>query len=419
MSSVKWRALKIGTGTFMAQAVTFLFLPVIARIYVPEEYGKLSIFLSLAFILIPIGTLKIDTILVVIKNQYEADTLLVIAMCSSAITSFIACPFTFMYFYYFEELTLSNASFQSFLFSALLFLQCLMVLSVQVVLRMRKDNLIVASSFGQNFSISVLQVVFGKAQPTGDFLVIGFILGKALGIIPMYKILKHTITNVKLSISNVISTLKNHAKTGSFLLLASFFDAASISLPAVAIGILFGLNYSGILGITQSVLTVPITLVGGAIGSVLISEIAKAKRDNIGEIEKSDSPLNQLSKPLLFAGAIFTLTTFFLGPKIFEYLLGVTWSDASNLVSWLAIPFGINFFWQPLSNLLFVESNWKMYLKFSILRLTLSCLVGFSTLFFGFSWIQVASGFAFGGSFAQLIGIYWIWKNFIKGRLVS
>jgi O-antigen/teichoic acid export membrane protein len=416
MSNVKWRALKIGTGTFMAQAVTFLFLPVISRIYVPEEYGKLSIFLSLAFILIPLGTLKLDIILMVVDNEEEADNLLVIAILTSLFTSLATYPFTIIYFFHFENLTLQNAAFQSFLFSLLLFLQCLMVLSLQAALRMRKDNLIVASSFVQNSSISVLQVILGKVQPTGEFLVIGFIFGKALGIIPMFNTLRQKIINVKLNAGELTGTLKIHGKSGGLLLIASFFDAASISLPAAAIGILFGLNYSGILGVTQAVLTVPITLVGGAIGSVLISELAKSRRDNVGEIKSIDSPLNHLSKPLIFAAAVFTLSTFFVGPKVFEYLLGATWSDASKLIPWFAIPFGINFLWQPLSNLLYVESNWRMYLKFSMLRLTLSCLVGFSTFFFGLGWIQVASGFVFGGSMAQLIGIYWIWKNSIKAN---
>jgi hypothetical protein len=86
-------------------------------------------------------------------------------------------------------------------------------------------------------------------------------------------------------------------------------------------------------------------------------------------------------------------------------------------VTWLAIPFGINFLWQPLSNLLYVEGNWQTYLNFSILRFTLSFLFGFSIFFFGFGWVQVASGFVLGGSLAQLIGIIWIWNSSIKGKL--
>jgi O-antigen/teichoic acid export membrane protein len=355
----------------------------------------------------------------VVNNEDEADNLLVIAILTSLFTSLVTYPFTIIYFIHFEKLTGQNAAFQSFLFSLLLFLQCLMVLSLQAALRMRKDNLIVASSFVQNSSISVLQVILGKVQPTGEFLVIGFILGKALGILPMFNSLKYKIVKVKSTTSKIIPTLRRHAKSGSNLLLASLFDAASMSLPASAIGILFGLNYSGILGVTQSVLTVPITLVGGAIGSVLISELAKMKRDNAGVLKNTDSPLTHLARPLLLAAAFFTLSTFLIGPKIFDFLLGTTWSDTSRLISWLAIPFGINFLWQPLSNLLYIESNWRIYLNFSILRFALSCIFGFSAYFFEFGWIQVASGFVFGGSLAQLIGIIWIWNNTIKQKLLS
>jgi len=418
MSNVKWRALKIGSGTLMAQLISFLFLPVITRIYIPDEYGKLSIFLSLAFILIPLATLKLDIILVVVKNEDEADHLLAIAMFTSLVTSLLTYPFTFLYFYHFEELTFINAMLQSFLFSVLLFLQCMTVLSLQAVLRMHKDNLIVASSFAQNSSISILQVLFGKVHPTGEFLVVGFLLGKIVGIAPMFNSLKHKMIKVKANVGGMSNILRSHVKSGGLLLLASFFDAVSMSLPASAIGILFGLSYSGILGVTQSVLTVPITLVGGAIGSVIISEIAKSNRENSDESTSPGSPLKQLIQPLLIAAVVFTLSTFLIGPRIFSYLLGSTWADTSKLISWLAIPFGINFLWQPLSNLLYVESNWKTYLNFSILRLTFSSFLGFLVFFLGFGWVQVASGFMFGGALAQLFGIIWIWNNSIKGKLV-
>lgn len=417
MLNMRWRALKIGSGTLLAQAATFLFLPVISRIYIPEEYGKLSILISLAFVLIPLGTLKLDLILVVVKNDDEADNLLKIAMLASLITSIATFPFTLSYFHLVENIEFQDSLFQSFLFSILLLVQCMSILSVQAMLRLRKDNVIVASSIMQNSAIALMQVTLGKIHASGEILITGFILGKIMGILPTMKSISYKIFRVKASTQNLFLTFRRHAKTGTLLISASFFDAASFSMPALIVGILFEIKYAGIIGLTQSVLTVPITLIGGAIGSVILSEIAKSKRENNSESAGINSPLASLAKPLILASISFTFFSILLGPKIFEYFLGESWSESAKLVTWLAIPFGINFLWQPLSNLLYVEGNWQTYLNFSILRFTLSFLFGFSIFFFGFGWVQVTSGFVLGGSLAQLIGIIWIWSSSIKGKL--
>ena len=180
MNSTKTRILKIGTGTLIAQLLTFLLLPFVTRIYTPEEYGKLSLFLALALVLIPIGTFKFDVILVVLGTEREAKDLLAIGIFTSTLISILTFPAIYTYLRLFGNVPNSNALLQSLLFSVFLLIQCLSVLFTQSLLRLKKDSRIAYSSILQNGSIGFLQIGLGKLRPTGEILISTFILGKII-----------------------------------------------------------------------------------------------------------------------------------------------------------------------------------------------------------------------------------------------
>ena len=76
MKNIRNRALKLGAGTVIAQLISILSVPVITRMYGPQEYGHLTLFLSTASILIPLATLRIESRLVITENSERAGTML-------------------------------------------------------------------------------------------------------------------------------------------------------------------------------------------------------------------------------------------------------------------------------------------------------------------------------------------------------
>lgn len=414
MSRVRWRAIKIGSGTLGAQAISFVFLPIISRIYDPKEYGKLSIFLSTALILIPICTLKFDVILVVVKKDSIAKALLKIALINSIILSLILFPLVTYYFYKFEKMNLQNSNLNGLLFSMLLFFQSLTILLLQFSLRSHRDNSLVASSVLQNASISILQIGLGKIASKGELLVSGFIMGKVLGLLPLVRLLRSKNFDQRSDKVSLKSIFREYAKPAKQLIASGLLNSAALGLPIFVIGSIFGLNYSGHVGISQAILTVPITLIGGSIGSVLISEISKIRDENPQEAQ---GIIKQFLKPLIGASIIFTIVSMLLGARLVEYFLGSNWGDTSKLMFWLSIPFGIAFLWQPLSNLLFAEGNWKVFFLLSLAQFIFSSVFGFVSIFAGLNWLQTAVAFASGSAIAQLLGIYMVVKNFTSNNL--
>lgn len=411
MNSAKNRILKIGTGTLIAQIMSFFLLPLVTRIYTPEEYGKLSLFLALSLVLIPIGTLKFDVILVVLETEKEAKDLLTIGILTSTVISIISGPAIYIYLRLFGNVSNSNALVQSLLFSSLLLIQCLNVLFTQGLLRLKKDSRIAYSSILQNGSIGLLQIGLGKLKPTGEILISSFILGKILGLGPLVNFVKTLLLNQQSNVRDLFNTFTKHKKNGILVLSGTLMNATSVGLPTLVTGIFFGIHYSGIVAVSLAILNVPITFIGGAVGSVLISEVSSIKRDFPGDEFKVKLVTKTFQKILFFSSFVFILCSIFLGPFVFGLFLGNNWKEASRLVIWIAIPIGINFLWQPFSNLLYTNGRWKEYLHFSTVQLSLTLFMGIFALVMEFKWLFVAVSFIVGNSIAQVYGLFWIFRE--------
>jgi len=283
-------------------------------------------------------------------------------------------------------------------------------------LRLKKDSRIAYSSILQNGSIGFLQIGLGKLKPTGEILISTFILGKIIGTSPLIKYVKKLVLNQQLNIRDLFETFKKHKTNGILVLSGTLMNATAIGLPTLVTGIFFGLHYSGIVAVTLSILTVPITLIGGAVGSVMISEVSSIKRDFPNDEFKVKSVIQTFQKILFFSSFIFILISITLGPYVFGLFLGNNWEEASRLVAWIAIPFGINFLWQPFSNLLYTNGNWKRYLHFSTVQLCLTLLMGAFALGMKFNWLYVAVSFVVGNSVAQVYGLLWIFGELKKSK---
>ena len=105
----------------------------------------------------------------------------------------------------------------------------------------------------------------------------------------------------------LVDTFRKHRAKGILVFSGTLLNAAAIGLPTLVTGFLFGVRYSGIVSVTQSILTVPITFVGGAVGSVLISEISSIKRVFPNDYLKLNEVVRSVRKILLVSTGIFLL----------------------------------------------------------------------------------------------------------------
>lgn len=411
MKNIRNRALKLGAGTVIAQLISILSVPLITRMYGPQEYGHLTLFLSTASILIPLATLRIESRLVVTENPEIAGTMLREAFK----IAFVFCVFvnvlTFIYFLIASSYDLLKCLISSILFTLVLFGQALGIVFVQVALRVKLDANISQSSVIQNFSTAAAQMLFGFWNPVGNLLISGFIAGRFLGYISLLAEVKRLYMFGKKQKQNLIELYQKQLALNKSLISASFIDTSILGLPTILIGSKFGVEYAGYIGITQTLLMVPITLIAGAFGSVIISELANRSTTSDSLVQQNRALLSYIGKKLMIAALIFTLFTGLAGPKIFLIALGSSWETASTLISVLALPFAVTLVWQPLMNVYLAQRLYDIYLRISITRIVVAVTIAGLFMALNFSWIAVICGFFYGNMFVQIKNLIDLYKQ--------
>jgi len=411
MRNIIYRALKLGAGTILAQIISLVTIPIISRIYDPAEYGHLTLILSVTAILIPVATFRIETLIVVSDTDEEAAKLLSISAKLTLIVSVTLFAVIFINYFIFENSSFRQALITGFLFALVLMAQSIGVLMVQVALRAHKDSDIARSSVMQNLSISLAQVVTGIWSPSGCALVSSYIAGRMVGISPLWRETRKILSKRGGDSRRTLEKYMTQLKASGPLVFASVIDSAILGLPIILISTQFGLQYSGYIGITQTILTVPITLVGGAFGSVILSELSSNIRNNQESISRNATIIKTFSKYLFYFSTIFAIVTLLFGSAIFKLIFNDNWLEASRLVGYLAFPFGVSLLWQPLMSVYFANQQWNKYLKVSISRLVFSTAAAVLAIILEFDWIHVTFAFFIGNSIVQIYSI----KDVFKG----
>ncbi len=76
-------------GTMLAQAISILSAPFLARIYSPEEFGVYAVFLSASSVFISVSMMRYELAIVLPKHKSVGRALAVFALCSCVVVSLL------------------------------------------------------------------------------------------------------------------------------------------------------------------------------------------------------------------------------------------------------------------------------------------------------------------------------------------
>ena len=364
---------KLGTGTLIAQGITFLSLPIISRIYSPAEYGQLTFLLSITGVFIPVVTLKIETLIMTITAEDKMRTYFKFSIFISTVMS-ILIGILFLAF-----LSLNNKNDRqanvtlSILFCAILFIQSISVLTVQLSLRARNYKDIAQSGVAQNASTNALQICLGKIESTAMILAGSFFVGRIFGMLPMAKLPINIYQESKIKLKK-FAMFKSILKENSYLIPASILEVGNSSIIVFIIAIFFGYQYSGFVGLAQSLLMVPVTLFAGSLGSIVSAEVSAVNRDITKQITHKRKLFGEIIKPVLVMFMIYIAFFLTAGNFLLSVVFNNDWTALSELIPFLTIPLGVTLFWNPFINLLYVERRWVRLLKINLFRFLAVCL---------------------------------------------
>lgn len=405
---------KLVTGTGIAKVLAIITTPIITRVYTPDHFGVLSLYVALVAIIVPFCTLKYSLAIPLPKSDATATNLAVLII-------FIVSTFSLLLFFIlsFFGATLFGLFSMEILhpFWWIIPLSAIAMGFYELLnnwaIRQKNFAVIAKTKIWQQLLGSSIKIGLGflGIKPLG--LLLGQLVTQAGGVISLIKNSYNSLTvNIKHITRNRLKfVMLRYIQFPKFRLPSQFLMALSAKTPILFSPILFDINITGQLGLALTMIALPITLFGQTTGEAYYGEIARLGKGKNIEIYKITI---SIVKKLFLVSIIPFFLLLLFGPWLFSFFFGTQWYEAGVFARLLSLSLLAQFIYSPIGNGLFnVLEKQRVVLMLNILRVVVS------TSTFVMCYILVLNPITTIALYSITLSLYYIFSFIIVIKLIK
>jgi len=373
---------KIFSGTLVAQVLSIAIMPILTRIYTPEDFSNLALYSSIVAILSMFVTLKYDKAIMLPVKDKEAFSLIVLSIFLTVFFGFI---FYILYFFFFDSIFL--------LFNVdgvedwLIFVPIsIVVIGLYNILntwfnRKKEYNRLSYNRIVTSFNGGVSKVGFQTLFKLGAFgLVLGEFFAQSFALFFFGRnFLKKNFREIKEVTRNELKyVIIKYKSFPIYSLPADFLGVLTRELPILMLSGFYGANIVGYYMLTKSTLYAPFNLLSTSIFEVFKQ---KAIEDYNEKGNCSEIFLSTFKKLVLLSIFPFILL-YFSAPFLFSFIFGKEWEISGVYAQILTIMYFFKFITSPLTYVFYIADkiNFDLFLQILMFALSwLSIFIGFKS----------------------------------------
>ena len=383
---------KLFSATLIVQAVSFLLMPIITRLYSPVEFGIYQFVVSFSLIVSPLITLSLGHAIIKVQDECFIDKVIQVSFWLSIYFSFTLSLIFIPFVFFLDSVKLS------FWHSIALFF----LLLGGGIFNLQKFLLLRSNAYGK-YSIltiylsiinNISKIALGLYSSTSLSLILSLVLGNFLSVF----ILRRSKNLVNLFIFERPTLhdcvfVFNRFKSFCLGLTSNKLIEIALNWHLLIIAPFFGSSSDmGVLALAFSVINTPLYPFLDSITNYGYSEATK----NIRKGEKYLGILVKISILGLLISFLSTATILLFGEFLFSVVFGNDWSEASIFASLLIFPVACSFVFFPMYRILANLHELHIYLfSLDCLFLVLISVTLIFALIFGWPLLDVVKASCF------------------------
>lgn len=383
-------------GTAFAQGIAVLTLPILTRLYSPDDFALFAVYLSLLGILSVASCLRFEIAVPIPEEDSDAVHLVLLALMSNLVISILIG--LIIWVFHTEIIVLLKQPD----FSRLIWLVPIGIFfsglynALQYWATRKKQFPVIAKTrMVQSVSGVSVQIAMGALGFTVLGLVIGQIIKVSTGIqrLAINFWSEANIFIKKVSLQQLKQTFKKYDQFPKYSTFEALANSASIQLPVIIIAALAIGAEAGYLMLAMQIMAIPIRFIGGAVSQVYLAHAPE--KYHLGQLSKYTS---QCIWKLIKIGVIPLVVICISAPIIIPYIFGTEWQRTGEMMLWMLPWFILQFLVSPVSMSLHITGNQKIALMLQIMGLVMRAgglwFLSIYTLNYVFEYYAI-SGFAF------------------------
>jgi len=359
--------LKLVSGSVIAQILGILLIPVITRLYSPEDFGVFQLFLSISGILVIFSCLSYQ--LAIMLPKEDEDSANILALCCILITIISGISVgIFLIFSDWIGMILNTPEISQYLVYVplVVFLDGLFIALTYWLSRKKQFGLIATAQVVNSISGKGIQIGIGMYAASAFGLIIGLTVSYAASVAVIVRSIYEDLPLFRKVTWDHIRNLAIRYK--KFPLLTSWSLGAntlSTNIAPLLLAYYFTPEIVGYFAVANMVVFLPMGLLGSATSQVFFQKACdeKNKTGSVAHI------VREIQLRLISIGMFPMFVLMIIGADLFAFVLGSQWAVAGQYAGILAPWLLFVFIASPLSTIFAVLERQTVDLSFNILIL--------------------------------------------------
>ena len=373
--SLKSPSLQLVAGTAAGQGIVLAITPLVTRLYLPEHFGVLAVFVSLSGFLAVASTFRYELAIPLPVEDREAASVMLCAALGTVATALLTALGVWVLGRRFA-IAMSVPDLEHYLWIAPVTVLGIGLHRAGTYWSLRTQQLRVLSTTAvwRGVAHALVQVSGGLLRPTPGGLIVGAFAGRATGAVRLLRVARRSAPDSFRGITwaEILRAGNRYRRFPLISIWSALINTAGSSVVPILLARSYGPAVAGYYAVAERVVLAPVSTVGDAIRNIYVAQASRALRASEDSLR---AVFFSMARRL---GAIAVIPFALLGfaaPPLFVLILGATWGEAGLYARIMAPMFLVQFIVVPISQTLYILERQGAQLLWDFARLLVTAAI--------------------------------------------
>ncbi len=372
-------------STAVGQLVGVLAAPLLTRLYTPEDYGVLGVYLSVFSLLNVVSSLRYEFAVNLAENDSRAADILglvlglvtfsslvlliVVLLLGQPLADWLNAPALGPYLWLLPLSLFGAGVYTAFNYWSLRFGSFAALGRTRVT---------------QSVSATMISLVLGVLVGGPFGLLVSHVTSQSVGTGTLVRLSwrQHKGVLRGISLGGMVQVARRYVQFALLTSASALVNTAGAQVPRLLMSGLYGAAVIGWFTFSQRIFAIPMSLIGTSVGQVFLSDAARLARENPPELRRF---FFKTARRLLLLGLFPAAVLMLFGGPLFAFVFGPEWETAGLYTQILAPAFLIQFVVSSVSQVMIVVQQARLQLIWDVVRLAVVGGVFAAAVVFGLS----------------------------------
>lgn len=355
--------LHMGLGTVLAQMINIVVQPILTRVFPAETLGIYTYLISLATMIIPVASLKLDMLIVSEPNEKEAQYITDACIIINILISLIYAIVIIFGYQVSDNNIFNKYGIIIYVVPVLVFTNGLRFLFISYLNRYKEYKTISIIAIIREAIRAVVQVGAGFLSLGVFSLSMGYAVSPLFGLnIQMRNYLKELKERPRINLKKFKEIVLVKGKRQIlFLVPAQFINSFSASLVTISITALFSAKILGYYSAGVRILDIPIVFITSNVSKVCYQKISE-------NVANKKPVLRTLMSVIIVLSAVSIMgfgTLYVIAPRLSEIVFGQGYRVAGEYIRCLCVMYAVRLVATSFAGVytVFKKQNFELFLN--------------------------------------------------------